>query len=298
MPDTSPKPFAFVVMPFDSDFDDIYLLGIKPAAEAAGYYCERLDEQIFDETMLARIYNQIGKADIVIGDMTGRNPNVFYEIGYAHALNKRTVLLTKESSDIPFDLTHHFHIVYEGKITNLNQKLTERLRHYIQNPGSEVIDPFQALQLSINGIDLDLSATGPLEVTADHYLDSNEDTLGHAVVLEVGGHLPPDSQVESVSCDVYLISSSEFPICLVKHDSHASSVYSSIRQSNGTIVHKPIGSLYLSRGSWDTVPFHLRQSKWNAAVPNKIEVQLRVLSDGLVRDIELNVLIPAEYKNR
>lgn len=293
MQNTSPKPFAFVVMPFDSDFDDVYQLGIKPAAEAAGYYCERLDEQIFDETMLARIYNQIGKADIVIGDMTGRNPNVFYEIGYAHALNKRTVLLTKETSDIPFDLTHHFHIVYKGKINNLNQQLTERLRHYILNPASEVIDPFQALQLSINGIDLDLSATAPIEVSADHYFDTDQDTMEHAVVLEIAGHLPSDSQVERVSCDVYLISSSEFPKCLVKHDSHASSMYSSIRQSNGTIVHKPLGSLYLSRGSWDTVPFHLRQLNWNAVVPNKIDVKLRVLCDGLVRDIELNVLIPA-----
>lgn len=89
-------------MPFDGDFDDIYKLGIKQSCIDAGAYCERVDEQIFNESILDRIYNQISKANIVIADMTNRNPNVFYEVGYAHALGKTTILLTKNSDDIPF----------------------------------------------------------------------------------------------------------------------------------------------------------------------------------------------------
>lgn len=80
---TTPKPFIFVLMPFDSTFDDIYALGIRPACEAAGAYCERVDEQIFHESILQRIYNQIAKADVIVADLTARNPNVFYETGYA-----------------------------------------------------------------------------------------------------------------------------------------------------------------------------------------------------------------------
>lgn len=91
---TSPKPFVFVLMPFDKKFDEIYKLGIKSACIEAGAYCERVDEQIYTENMLDRIYNQIAKADIVISEMTGRNPNVFYETGYAHALGKQVILLT------------------------------------------------------------------------------------------------------------------------------------------------------------------------------------------------------------
>jgi len=83
---TTPKAFCFILMPFHEDFDDIYRLGIKDACTAAGAYCERVDEQTFHERILDRIYNQIAKADLVIADMTGRNPNVFYEVGYAHAL--------------------------------------------------------------------------------------------------------------------------------------------------------------------------------------------------------------------
>lgn len=80
---TKPKPFVFVLMPFDPSFDDIYKFGIKGAAEDAGAYTERIDDQIFREGILDRVFNQINKADVVVADMTGRNPNVFYEVSDA-----------------------------------------------------------------------------------------------------------------------------------------------------------------------------------------------------------------------
>ena len=123
MEQTTPKPFVFVLMPFDESFRDVYQLGIKAACKEAGGYCERVDEQIFVESILERVYNQIDKADLLIADMTGRNPNVFYEVGYAHALGKRVFLLTQKADDIPFDLKHYPHIVYQGKITELKQEL-------------------------------------------------------------------------------------------------------------------------------------------------------------------------------
>ena len=59
MDTTRPKDFVFVLMPFSDDFDDVYKLGIKEACREAGVYCERVDEQIYSENMLDRIYNQI-----------------------------------------------------------------------------------------------------------------------------------------------------------------------------------------------------------------------------------------------
>jgi hypothetical protein len=85
-PDLKPKPFVFVLMPFDEAFRDIYELGIKEACRDAGAYSERVDEQRYEGTILERIYNQVAKADLIVSDMSGRNPNVFYETGYAHAL--------------------------------------------------------------------------------------------------------------------------------------------------------------------------------------------------------------------
>jgi nucleoside 2-deoxyribosyltransferase len=104
--------FAFVLMPFDSKFDDVYTIGIKETATRLGITAERVDEQIFHkENILERIYNQINSADFIISDMTGRNPNVFYETGYAHAKGKICLLLTSNADDIPFDLKHHRHII-------------------------------------------------------------------------------------------------------------------------------------------------------------------------------------------
>jgi len=111
---TSPKPFVFVLMPFTKEYNDIYKLGIKEACEDAGAYCERVDEQIFTERILDRIYNQISKADIIISDMSNRNPNVFYETGYAHAIDKQVIHLIQKVEDIPFDLKHFPHVIYDS----------------------------------------------------------------------------------------------------------------------------------------------------------------------------------------
>jgi hypothetical protein len=129
---TVPKPFVFVLMPFDSKFDDIYKFGIKGAADDVGAYAERVDEQIFMEGILDRIFNQISKADVIVADMTGRNPNVFYEVGYAHALGKIVILLTQNSDDIPFDLKHRQHTVYAGKIEGLRIELATKLEWAIR----------------------------------------------------------------------------------------------------------------------------------------------------------------------
>jgi hypothetical protein len=97
------KTFAFVLMPFDSTFDDVYRIGIKEAAASLDILAERVDEQIYQEGILERIHRQIEVADIVIADMSGKNPNVFYEVGYAHAKANLTILLTSNVEDIPFD---------------------------------------------------------------------------------------------------------------------------------------------------------------------------------------------------
>ena len=119
--------FAFVLIPFDPFFDDIYKLAIKEAAKQVGVLAERLDDQMFPEGMLDRIYRQIDAADIIIADMSTRNPNVFYEVGYAHAKDKLCLHLTSNADDIPFDLKHRRHIVYGDSLTFLRDELVRHL---------------------------------------------------------------------------------------------------------------------------------------------------------------------------
>jgi len=117
--------FAFVLMPFNDAFNDIYKFGIKETATKLGIDAERVDEQIYREGMLERIYQQIKVADIVIADMTGKNENVFYEVGYAHAKEKLCILLTSDANDIPLDLKHRRHIGYGGSIATLRDLLAQ-----------------------------------------------------------------------------------------------------------------------------------------------------------------------------
>jgi hypothetical protein len=146
--------FAFVLMPFDQAFNDIYKLGIKQTVESVGMITERVDEQVFhDEKILERIYNLIDASDFIIADMSGRNPNVFYEVGYAHAKGKRCILLTSSADDIPFDLRHHRHIIYNDSITSLKENLSADL-HSISN---DITSPILAEVYRISG-DLEKTA--------------------------------------------------------------------------------------------------------------------------------------------
>jgi nucleoside 2-deoxyribosyltransferase len=112
---------SFCLMPFSKNFDDVYKFGIKAACNNIGVQCERVDEQLFQEYVTDRIFAQIRSADMIIADMTRRNPNVFYEVGYAHALDKLTILLTSTTDDIPFDLRNRRHLIYNNSIDNLHQ---------------------------------------------------------------------------------------------------------------------------------------------------------------------------------
>ncbi|HTB64067.1 MAG TPA: hypothetical protein VK737_10835 [Opitutales bacterium] len=143
MPSLKPKSFVFVLMPFSAEFDDLYTLGIKAACEAAGAHVERVDEQIFSEKIIERIYNQISKADLLVADMSGRNPNVFYEVGYAHALGQNVVLITKKLEDIPFDLMAYPHIIYGQSITKLKTELINRIKYFLKQKKtpSEKLEP-------------------------------------------------------------------------------------------------------------------------------------------------------------
>jgi nucleoside 2-deoxyribosyltransferase len=174
--------FAFVLMPFDVAFDDIYQLGIKEVARSLDIRAERVDEQIFHkENILERIYGQINAADLIISDLTGRNPNVFYETGYAHAKGKTCVLLTSRADDIPFDLKHHRHIIYGDSIQNLRRSLETELKY----AKSEVINRQSVLNVTLKRID------GLLEkdewravANVDIFLDLNNKTSAPSPEIE------------------------------------------------------------------------------------------------------------------
>lgn len=100
----APKESCFTIMPFGGWFDDYYESVYKPAIEASGLKPKRADDLYRPSTIVTDIWSYTKAAKLVLADLTGKNPNVFYELGLAHALAKPVVLVAESMSDVPFDL--------------------------------------------------------------------------------------------------------------------------------------------------------------------------------------------------
>lgn len=118
---------AFILMPFDTSFDGIYKDLIVPVLESVGYEISRADTFVDQQNILKDIVTSIDKADLIVAELTTLNPNVFYELGIAHGLNKPTVLLTQSIEKVPFDLRSYRIIVYSTQYDEI-KKLQEPLR--------------------------------------------------------------------------------------------------------------------------------------------------------------------------
>jgi restriction endonuclease len=133
-PSRSGKKRLFVAMPFSKDFRDAYVFGIRQVSEKLGLVAERADEIEHNGGILGLIQDRIRDCDAMVADVTSHNPNVFYEIGYSHAIGRPTILIGRKSGDeIPFDLRTTNHITYET-LEDLQVSLEKRLRATLSLP--------------------------------------------------------------------------------------------------------------------------------------------------------------------
>jgi hypothetical protein len=121
------QPRIFVLMPFAGEFLDVYVLGIREVGEKLGFTVDRADDIEHNGNILDVVKQKIRQADILVADMSTRNANVFYEIGFAHAVNRPTVLLCRNTDTVPFDLQSINYIKYAG-IVDLRERLEKRLK--------------------------------------------------------------------------------------------------------------------------------------------------------------------------
>lgn len=104
---------CFVIMPIsDVDgydkghFDRVYEYLIKPACLDAGYTPQRADDTSKANVIIVDILQKILECDMAICDLSSRNPNVFYELGFRQAFNKKTVLIIDKKTERPFDTSN------------------------------------------------------------------------------------------------------------------------------------------------------------------------------------------------
>jgi len=120
---------CFVLMPFSDQFFLNYEEAIRPALEAAGLRGVHAGEIFGTREIMEDIWESICTARIIIADVTGRNPNVFYELGIAHTMGKECVVITQSSTDVPFDITSRRYINYDPtKRVALKERLAKTLK--------------------------------------------------------------------------------------------------------------------------------------------------------------------------
>lgn len=147
------KRLCFVLMPFKDDMKEVYWQAIKPACESANFTALRVDEVKGVYNINKKIIENIFSSDAIIADLTGSNPNVFYEMGVAHAIGNKTIMIIQRKEKVPFDVSTYHAIHYEQSESGL-QELKTNIAEFLAcidewrtSPTNPVQDfkPFDAL---------------------------------------------------------------------------------------------------------------------------------------------------------
>lgn len=130
---TRPKPKVFnltdegpdrdllaVMMPFAAEFRPVYK-ALQTCAAAAGMRCQRADDIWIADHVIQDVVTLLCRASVVVCDLTGRNANVFYEMGIAHVLAREVIIITQDAHDVPFDVAHIRHVRYLRNREGLKQ---------------------------------------------------------------------------------------------------------------------------------------------------------------------------------
>lgn len=118
-------PTAFVLMPFAATFDDIYEYLIKGSLSDAGFNVVRADDIRNQRNILADVVQAIADSDLIVADLSTANPNVYYELGLAHAFRKPVILLAQDIDEVPFDLQSYRILTYATHFSRMNEARNE-----------------------------------------------------------------------------------------------------------------------------------------------------------------------------
>lgn len=124
---------CFIMMPLRALFQAEYESVIRPAVEEMGLSCVRGDEIYSKPTIVDDIWRSIRSSRLVIAELTGKNPNVFYEVGLAQAIGKPVIILTRDEADVPFDLKALRYLYYDVQNPFWGEHLKSQLKTMIEN---------------------------------------------------------------------------------------------------------------------------------------------------------------------
>ena len=151
---------CFMLMPFGGWNDKYYEQIYKVAIKDAGFEPVRADDLFHTGSVVDQIWEQVRKAKVLLAELTGKNANVFYELGLSHAQGKPVVFITGNIDDVPFDLRHLRVIVYNIREPDWANKLRNDISVYLKNakadPTKSIPTPFRE---TVDGDDEDEGST-------------------------------------------------------------------------------------------------------------------------------------------
>jgi hypothetical protein len=103
--------YIFVIMPLKAEFDSVYKTIRTACGKFPGVTFDRADDWSKTGRITDQIITALRTADLIIADISGPNPNVMYELGYAHALGQKVVVMNADRGS-PFDVQDYRQILY------------------------------------------------------------------------------------------------------------------------------------------------------------------------------------------
>jgi hypothetical protein len=116
-------------MQFGEPYDTLYREVIRPVCAEQDYEPQRADDVYGPGIILSDIVRSIRRAAVVIAEITPVNANVFYELGYAHAVDTPAILLAERGHELPFDISSYRCIFYDDSIGGKRRVEADLRRH-------------------------------------------------------------------------------------------------------------------------------------------------------------------------
>lgn len=158
------KKTCFIICPISTEGSDIrkrsdQLLKhiIEPVVSTFDYEIIRVDKVEHNESITQKILNYLETADLVISDITGHNPNCFYETGYRTALRKEIIFIKDIAEKIPFDIVTIRTLEYDLNDLDAVEKIKNSLKETISNiPTKKISNSTQHNEVENNNLDREL----------------------------------------------------------------------------------------------------------------------------------------------
>ncbi|MBF6165511.1 hypothetical protein IU486_12085 [Streptomyces gardneri] len=184
---------AFVISPFGDPYDSYFGEIFGPALEKAGMVAKRGDSIFRAGNVIRQIWDLIEESSVILADVSEQNANVYYELGLAHALGKPCVLITRDTSSIPFDLRNQRHLEYRTQRPRwadvLEREIVQAVVETMQRPELSVVFPERSVAVAEAGGSPESAQLLMLQAAVDslrQQLDSAKPASGYRPELGLG----------------------------------------------------------------------------------------------------------------